>query len=441
MTAEIVIMNKEAVALAADSAVTTIGERGPKIFTSANKIFALSRYSPVGIMVYGTANFMGIPWETIIKIYREKLKNKKFETLKEHADDFINFLTKKNQLFHKSEQEEHFKKYVISYFYLIKNHIEDEVKKLIIANKKIVQKQLIDVISEIIKSHHTGWKEADSIENIPEDYDKNLIKKYEKFIEGAKKRVFEKLPLTKSLSILLTEVAINLFIKFSEKIGPRDLSGVVIAGFGEKDRFPSLKSFFLMGIANNVLQYKKHLENYVSFNNVAAIIPFAQREMVYAFMEGVSPDYEQEIENYFSQVCNEYPKIIIENINKLKNEEKAELKEKLKKISNEWKKQYKKRLEEYRREKYVNPVIRIVAMLPKDELAAMAETLVSLTTFKKRVTIEAETVAGPIDVAVISKGDGFIWIKRKHYFKPELNPQFFAKYKKEVKSDARSQKK
>jgi len=37
-----------------------------------------------------------------------------------------------------------------------------------------------------------------------------------------------------------------------------------------------------------------------------------------------------------------------------------------------------------------------------------------------------------IDVAVISKGDGFVWIKRKHYFKAELNPQFFANYYKEI---------
>ncbi|MEA1869822.1 MAG: hypothetical protein U9N09_06735 [Euryarchaeota archaeon] len=46
--------------------------------------------------------------------------------------------------------------------------------------------------------------------------------------------------------------------------------------------------------------------------------------------------------------------------------------------------------------------------------------------------MDAETVAGPIDVAVISKGDGFIWIKRKHYFERELNPQFFANYYREV---------
>lgn len=52
----------------------------------------------------------------------------------------------------------------------------------------------------------------------------------------------------------------------------------------------------------------------------------------------------------------------------------------------------------------------------------------SLTSFKRRVTQDPETVGGPIDVAVISKGDGFVWINRKHYFNPALNHQFFANY-------------
>ena len=70
MVTEIAIMNKEAIAIAADSAVTL---REQKVFTSANKIFTLSKYHPVGIMIYGSANFMEVPWETIIKIYRSKL--------------------------------------------------------------------------------------------------------------------------------------------------------------------------------------------------------------------------------------------------------------------------------------------------------------------------------------------------------------------------------
>ena len=81
---------------------------------------------------------------------------------------------------------------------------------------------------------------------------------------------------------------------------------------------------------------------------------------------------------------------------------------------------------------FSGPVMEMVASLPKDELGAMAESLVNLTKFKRRVSKEQETVGGPIDVAVITKGDGFVWIRRKHYFKPELNPQFFANYYRET---------
>ena len=65
----------------------------------------------------------------------------------------------------------------------------------------------------------------------------------------------------------------------------------------------------------------------------------------------------------------------------------------------------------------------------------MAETFVNLASFKRKVTMEPETVGGPIDVAIISKGDGFVWIKRKHYFEPRLNPQFFAKYYRGVENE------
>jgi hypothetical protein len=41
------------------------------------------------------------------------------------------------------------------------------------------------------------------------------------------------------------------------------------------------------------------------------------------------------------------------------------------------------------------------------------------------VTSPTESVGGPIDVAVITKHEGLIWINRKHYFDPEKNPRFF----------------
>jgi hypothetical protein len=77
MTAEIAVMNKVGIALAADSAVTIAGK---KVYNSANKLFTLSKYHPVGILVYGSAEFNEIPWEVIIKEYRNYLKDKEFDS-------------------------------------------------------------------------------------------------------------------------------------------------------------------------------------------------------------------------------------------------------------------------------------------------------------------------------------------------------------------------
>jgi len=77
---------------------------------------------------------------------------------------------------------------------------------------------------------------------------------------------------------------------------------------------------------------------------------------------------------------------------------------------------------------YITPIVDATCFLSKSELASMAETLVNMVSFRKQVTMEAETVGGPIDVLVITKGDGPVWIKRKHYFNPELNHHFFSNY-------------
>lgn len=71
------------------------------------------------------------------------------------------------------------------------------------------------------------------------------------------------------------------------------------------------------------------------------------------------------------------------------------------------------------------PVLKILPTFPKEELASIAETLVNLTSFKRKVSQETETVGGPIDVAIITKGDGFVWVKRKLYFDKNLNHDYF----------------
>ncbi len=64
--------------------------------------------------------------------------------------------------------------------------------------------------------------------------------------------------------------------------------------------------------------------------------------------------------------------------------------------------------------KHSGPFMAAVAALPRHDPAATAEVLVNLTDFRAHASAgERETVAQPIDVAVLSKGDGFVWARRK----------------------------
>ena len=71
MTTEVIIKNKSGLVMAADSAVTISNIFTPgKVYNSANKLFSLSKYDPIGILVYNSVNINQIPVEIIIKEYR-----------------------------------------------------------------------------------------------------------------------------------------------------------------------------------------------------------------------------------------------------------------------------------------------------------------------------------------------------------------------------------
>ena len=238
--------------------------------------------------------------------------------------------------------------------------------------------------------------------------------------------MFESLPITpESLSNLRSAIVLRIT---STGLPSGITSGIVIAGFGTAEHFPALEEIKVAGRIDPLLQYWHAGSAAIGSELEALIIPFAQDEMVHRFMQGIDPIYKQDVENDLRTIFNSYPELIVESIATLTDEDRVELKRKLKVVAERELTSYLARLQKYQRAKYVDPVLNLISYLPKDELAAMAESFVNLTSFKRKFSMELETVGGPIDVCVITKGDGLIWIKRKHYFRPELNKQFFENY-------------
>jgi len=426
MTAEIAILNKEAVALATDSAVTI--NQGNKIYNSANKLFTLSKFHPVGIMIYGGATFMQIPWETIIKLFRCKLHDKKYKKLADYANQFIRFLQKNEPNVTKEMQHVYVFVTLHGIYETVLNAITKSRNEFLKTHKIIELKDIRKIVSDEIYSLHTNWKKRKNIPKLPKQYKSRLYQEFKEELTNAKRNVFENLPVDKKSESKLKDL---LYYALTKEIWPLSGSGIVIAGFGEGDLFPALVSYDIQSFVLGKLKYKTSQISKINSKNSGLIAPFAQNEMVFSFMDGIEKKYRSQLEQSINDLFLEFGELVINNINsvkplgKTKTQLLSQTKDVAKKISDGLKIGMKTYSEEY----HSGPIMNSVSTLPKDELANMAEALVNLTSFKRRVAFDQkETVGGPIDVAVISKGDGFIWIKRKHYFKLEYNQHFMRTY-------------
>ena len=83
--------NDLAIALAADSAATSVHGVVPKIF-NADKLFNLGDCCPVGAMFYQGSSFLGIPWDTVVKQFRSTISGE-LPWLKDYARELVAFLT------------------------------------------------------------------------------------------------------------------------------------------------------------------------------------------------------------------------------------------------------------------------------------------------------------------------------------------------------------
>ncbi len=89
MTSEIVIMNKNVIVMAADSAVTVNNE---KTYNGANKLFKLSDTHPMAMMIFGTATFGSISLESLIKGFVNKTDFEDLEDILKVKEAFLDYL-------------------------------------------------------------------------------------------------------------------------------------------------------------------------------------------------------------------------------------------------------------------------------------------------------------------------------------------------------------
>jgi hypothetical protein len=165
----------------------------------------------------------------------------------------------------------------------------------------------------------------------------------------------------------------------------------------------------------------------VTADQPAVVLAFAQSETSDVFVTGIDRSYDQYLRGTLRQFLRGIPDIACAHF-RVKGPEAQKQTNALKTALDEAFRSLERELRGYLERNAVRPFMEAVQFLDKEDAAVLAESLVSLTALKRRVSLEVETVGRPIDVAFVSRSDGFVWIRRKHYFRPELNPFFFQKY-------------
>lgn len=423
MTSEIAVVNANGIALAADSAATI---HGTKVYNSSNKLFTLSKFEPVAIMIYGNSALLGVPWEVLIKEFRSRLHRQSFSTIAEYAKEFWDFINENTDIFTEEAQLPFIQDRIQTILGEMEESViqptalellrddMDEIKVKTNLGNRFLQ----HMKTQLDNLKQSGFNEE--IVRIPAD---KIVKKYRSLLERSLDHI-------KIIKDLLDATYIDLLfdiiaLRLQSEQFPTS-SGVVIAGYGRKEIFPTIMHFQVGIFVYDVLQ-RRLVEHNTNTPFQPNIYTFAQNDMIVPFLFGISEsnentfrlklkeintDFENELSSVFSDSGLSSQEQTQKTIMQLFHNKIESLRHELdqSKLDN------------------LKPIIAMLGFLEKDELAEMAETLVNLTAFKRKMSSETESVGGPIDVAVISKGDGFIWVKRKHYFKPEINPSFFRNY-------------
>lgn len=229
-------------------------------------------------------------------------------------------------------------------------------------------------------------------------------------------------PPTKKSAHLLVDL---LYLTFDSKIESVLSTGVVIAGFGADQLFPELIDYRVDGKHRGLVRF--WIGRKENFNretaNTAIVVPFARSDMFQLFMEGITNNHLTFIKNTLLQVLNNKSSRLVEKL--VEDDHRRKIETILQQQDNSTIiNKFFEEFSSYVHDEMIRPVLRVISTLPKEEMAAVAEALVEITTLRRKVDSTVESVGGPTDVAIISKGDGFVWIKRKFYFDIALNPDF-----------------
>jgi hypothetical protein len=415
MTSEIAVMNQRAVALAADSAVTLIDGGTVVVRNDQRKLFNLMEGQPVGLMFFGVADVMGHPWEHLIEHYQKKVKPRGFAHLGGYAQSFTAMLDNLEEFFPRAKQGEEYRRLLASVFryifhlaqFLRDSADEDEEK----ADDLAILDSAIERVWRDYQFNEDGSPRAD-LACFPQGFGAKVSRDYAAQIDELIAYGFASFGLPKQTLQRLREIAVFCVVK---DLFLEDVTGLVFAGFGGDDRYPVVVTCFVSSIIGGIAKRAEASVDAIDGEVRSKIRVFADSEVTNAFIRGIDFNLERRLYGGFRMMMHGLVDQVVGAFPGAEAAARESVRERFQRdFVPRYFESFRRMILDYQQQAFINPVLRVLEIAGKKELADTARELVGLNIFKKRIMAQKETVGGAVDVAIVSRDGGFQWASRQN---------------------------
>lgn len=410
--------------MAADSALTVSRGDRRKIYNDETKIFRLSDINPVGMMLFSSVEFMNTPWNVIAELYRTKKGGDKFNSLRDYVNNFLGFIANEPLLGIDDEAQHNYLLYEMGDYLsrVQKNAMTEEdarqevVRLGLELNEHNVRNMMNDSIMNVIQMI-TDEAHENGVCPLLEGYSFQQFRKY------AKNDFDILMEHCKEEDILGVrndwEHAIFEYIKSSLFYNG---TGLVFVGFGENELYPSLIPVYISGVVDGKLRYafSENETAIITKENRAAIQPFAQADVMITMMKGIAPDLYSKAYDMNQKTIEDTKQKIIEAMRE-EGVDESVIENVLNVNLSEVEESFGDTMLQYVQDEYIDGIIDAVDSFNINDMANMAESLISITSLQRHMTSSEESVGGPVDVAVITRAEGFKWIRHKLWYDKDMN--------------------
>jgi hypothetical protein len=400
MTAQVVILNKLAAAVASDSNVTVSGPDGQlRAYSSAERIFSLPAPHTLAVLHNGSAQLLGVPYMVLIEEWAGTLPDHRLDEVTDYGDHFSAWLTEQGGLFTADVQDEYFGWMVRDYFLAVRNDLVTVCQERDIDAGQWQEPSAVEAVDDAFSARLDQLRQRDDLPGW-EHFDRNgFVAARRSEIEDATNWVFDDTPRTAAGDAQLVEMAAELLRVYEP--WPRD-GKLVFVGFGESELFAAQQAVTFQGLLDDRLRAKSDGYLAVGIDHGATITPFGPTETTNTFLRAFHLDFLGVAHDRLDESVADLRPLLRAgadgDLDKWAQKQHQSLNEEFERLS--W-------------NRFVQPLFDAVAGLPPAELARMTEALVGLQIVRELTQAEADTVGGPIDVAVITRSGGLRWVRHQ----------------------------